>query len=253
MEKTQKNKLGMNRTGKDTSPLLSKAMLKGTEELTLPLCPPGNSQKLAENRTETMKEWGAVGSVPPPASLKGAVKMGVEMLKGNNMTFLIDKLSERLAFEKTGVRLYEALISKFQANSEVLSQYVSFEKLVEIKNEEFEHFRVLSETIGKLGADSTAMTPSADVTALASTGIVKVLGEPRINFIQSLNAILVAELADNDSWKLLIEITSQFGLSDISSKFEECYRDEQNHLVTVQEWIKQLNPIEGDVQKKEVA
>ena len=39
----------------------------------------------------------------------------LQALKGGPPTQFLDKLGERLAFERTGVRLYEALISKHEA------------------------------------------------------------------------------------------------------------------------------------------
>jgi hypothetical protein len=48
--------------------------------------------------------------VPPPTSMKGMAKSALQALKGEKATVLIDKLAERLAFERTGTRLYETLI-----------------------------------------------------------------------------------------------------------------------------------------------
>jgi len=243
-------KLGMNRTGKDTAPLLSKEMLEGTEELTVALYPEGDDQAIAENRIRYMRESDPVGSVPVPASVKGVLKSGVQMLKGKDPTLLFDKLGERLAFERTGVRLYEALISKFRADSSALSHIVTLERLDEIREEELKHFHKLSDVMLKLGADPTAVTPAADVTAVASTGIIQVLGDPRINFIQSLDAILVAELSDNDSWDLLIQLTDQQGFEEINAEFKQAYQEEQEHLETIRSWIQQFRLGKVQAEKK---
>jgi hypothetical protein len=53
--------------------------------------------------------------VPPPTSMKGMAKSALQALKGEKATVLIDKLAERLAFERTGTRPYETLIQKAQA------------------------------------------------------------------------------------------------------------------------------------------
>ena len=51
--------------------------------------------------------------MPPPTSLKGVAKTAVDMLKGSKPTVFIDKLGERAAFERTGTRLYQGALAKF--------------------------------------------------------------------------------------------------------------------------------------------
>jgi hypothetical protein len=240
MKTDAQKKFGMNRTGKDVAPILSKAMINGTEELTLPRCPDGNQDFIADNRIEMMNKAPTVGSIPLPATFKGIVKTGLKMLENSHPEVLVDKMGERLAFERTGVRLYEALISKYKANEAEYASVVSLDRLQELHDEEYQHFLLLQETMKDLGADPTAMTPSANIAAVASMGVVQAVSDPRINFIQSLDAILIAELADHDCWKLLIELTSRAGLDEISEKFEACYQDEQEHLATVREWVTQF-------------
>jgi len=251
MKVDPRKKFGMNRTGKNTSPLLSKVMVSELEELTN--SPPGDSSEIARNRVSMMKDSDGLGSIPVPTTFKGLLKTGVQMLENNHPEVLIDKLGERLAIERTGERIYEGLISKFQADESRVSNVVSLERLQEIHNEERQHFLLPAETIENMGADPTAITPSADVAAMTSMGIVKVLSDPRINFIQSLDAVLVAELSDNDCWKHLIALTTQAGLSDIAAKFEECYKNEQEHLETIRRWVAQFGLRTEPQSQQEVA
>lgn len=53
--------------------------------------------------------------------------------------FFLDKLSERLAFERTGVRLYEALLNKCQTLGES-APGPTLEDIEHIGSEELEHF-----------------------------------------------------------------------------------------------------------------
>ena len=53
--------------------------------------------------------------MPVPGNLKGAAKAAVKALKGEKAAVFLDKLGERLAFERTGVRLYEAVLAKVPA------------------------------------------------------------------------------------------------------------------------------------------
>ena len=56
-----------------------------------------------------------IGTDAAAATLKGAVKTAGEHAQGRRSpTVFLDKLGERLAFERTGTRLYEPLIAKFE-------------------------------------------------------------------------------------------------------------------------------------------
>src|SRR5690606_18923370 len=104
---------GMNRTGSKMSPAGTQAMLDAVSELTPPQ--PIDTAAMEAERITYIHEADAVGSMPPPPSAKGAVKMGVAKLKGGHPTILMDKLGERIAFERGGTRLYDALIAKYSA------------------------------------------------------------------------------------------------------------------------------------------
>ena len=60
---------------------------------------------------------------------------------------------------------------------------------------EYEHADVLSGAIKNLGGDPTALTPAANLAMNISAGVPQVLSDPRTNLLQSLEAIVVAELA----------------------------------------------------------
>ena len=102
--------VGMNRTGIKTSPIDSKDIIQEAARATP--SSPGDGQGILDVRKQYAREAAeGLGSVPPPSSLKGMAKTAVDMLKGGKPTVFIDKLGERLAFERTGVRLYEGALS----------------------------------------------------------------------------------------------------------------------------------------------
>jgi rubrerythrin len=158
------------------------------------------------------------------------------MLKGSKPTVLIDKIGERLAFERTGTRLYESALGKYDAFGS-WEGGPTREGLERILNDEFSHFALLTEVMVKLGADPTAVTPCADLAAVMSKGIPDVLADPRINLRQSLEALLVAELTDNASWELLIELARGAGHTDIADRFQHALDAEAQHLVMVKGWL----------------
>jgi len=87
------------------------------------------------------------------------------------MAAFLDKLSERLAFERTGVRLYEALLNKCQTLGES-APGSTLEDIEHIGSEELEHFLLINNVIEEIGGDPTVQSPSADVVGVASMGIM---------------------------------------------------------------------------------
>ena len=136
-------------------------------------------------RSTCAREAEPIGTVPPPASLKGAAKTVLKALQGEKASVFIDKLGERLAFERIGARLYEVVLIKAEAYP-TWPGGPSREELLEIQRDELSHFGLLQSCIEKLGADPTAMTPSADIAANLSKGIPQVLADPRTDLRQCL-------------------------------------------------------------------
>jgi rubrerythrin len=226
--------LGRNRTGIATSPKLTKEMLAGTKEFVASAAL--NEDIIAKVREDYAREAEPLGSLPPPATLEGAAKMVLRGVKGLRLTQLMDKLGERLAFERTGVRLYGALISKFDV-SPAFSGGPTREQLEDIMDEEYAHFCLLSDTITKLGGDPTVLTPSADLHATMTAGVMAVMVDPRTSFAQCLEAALIAELADNAAWEVLSALASQHGEDDLASRFEAAREEEVVHLENVKTWL----------------
>jgi rubrerythrin len=234
MEKT--TVLGKNRTGIDMSPIDAKEMTALAK-----VTPPssnGDEQAIAEMRSQYIREAEVIGSIPPPGTLKGMASTAMEKLTGKNPEAFIDKLGCRLAFERAGVRLYDALITKCLASSN--GSIVPIERLHEFRNEELEHFKLVERALRSIGADPTAQTPSADVDGMASIGLVQVLTDPRTSVAHCLEAILIAELADNDAWQLLIALTEKMGMDDMVRDFQHALREEDEHLAHIRQWFKQM-------------
>jgi rubrerythrin len=177
-----------------------------------------------------------LGTMPPPASMREVGTTAVEMLKGNKAAVFVDKLGDRMAFERTGSRLYQGLIARFES-SLTWEGGPSLEMLEEIRRDELSHFAMLRETVLELGSDPTVVTPSADVCAVASMGLIQVVNDPRIKLSDALHAILVAELVDNEGWSLLIELADELGHEGLSERFAAAQSAEESHLQTVRSWI----------------
>lgn len=228
--------VGLNRTGIAVSPVQSKQMIDGAEKLTPKGPPPSKDGEAIRMRIQEAREAPPIGTVPPPGSLKQVATTAKQMLKGNKATVLVDKLAERLAFERTGVRLYDMVLVKLAAKGS-WEGGPTHEELKAIRDDELEHFLMLKETIEELGADPTAMTPSADVIALASEGVVKVANDPRMTVSQTLEAILTAELVDNEGWDMLIALADTVGQTRYVERFRAAREAEARHLDNVRRWL----------------
>lgn len=228
------SQIGMNRTGAAISPDLTARMVEGTSEF--PPATSGDEGEIAGVRQEYVKDAEPLGTVPPPPTLKGMVKTAATGALGRHPTLFIDKLSERLAYERSGVRLYEALISKFDTQG-------GFEggperaQLEEMMMEEYQHFRLLVDAVNKVGGDPTVMSPSADVQATIANGPLTVIVDARTSFNQCLEALLVVELGDNACWEALVELAQKMGEKELAAQFEQARIQEDEHLLRVTSWI----------------
>ena len=210
----------MNQSGMLTAEDGGEKMLENIE-LTKP--PRGDERDLAKMRLEFARESDPVGSIPEPTP------PGIAAV-------LMDKLGERLAFERSGTRLYDALMVKCAADE---SCGVPAKELRHIRDEEATHFAVVGAAIQTLGGDPTAQTPSADVAGVEGMGLMQVLTDPKTTVAQALHAILVAEMTDNAAWDELIELTGQVGNDDLVARFSKARDSEQEHLEKVKGWYKQ--------------
>jgi len=226
--------VGINRTGTAAAPDRTQAMLAGVQEFLS--TSQGSAYDVAQMRVAYAQEAEPVGSVPLPPTLTGKIQTAVQAITGDHPVLFMDKLGERLAFERTGTRLYEGLVSKYDAYGG-FSGGPSREDLDHIRQEEFRHFTLLQAAIEQLGGDPTAVTPSADVHATASHGIMQVIMDPRTTLLQSLEAILVVELADNACWESLTELAQGAGQDDLARQFREARATEEEHLQKVHTWI----------------
>ena len=244
MNPSQTEHVGMNRTGIQMSPIDSKAMqdvdpaLAGDQ---------GDESALAELRNAYILDADSLGSVPLPGTISGAVNMGVSMLKGDSPQILLDKLGERLAFERTGARLYDALITKCEAMLEG-DISMTIEDLEQIRADEARHFLLISDAIESLGGDPTSQTPSADLAGVESMGLVQVLNDPRTSIAQSLHAIVTAELSDKAGWETLVALADEHELTEMVNDFTAALNEEREHLALVQTWYEEaIGLTYGDV------
>lgn len=213
---------GDNHTGITLNPQGANAMLEGTAEFGP--TSGGDADLLAQNRIRVAK------LSDPVATMPASPGVDVEMLP------LLDKLGARLQFERTGVRLYDALISKLDAYG-TYPGGPTRDDLAHIRGEELRHFQLVQKLIVGIGGDPTVVTPCANLQATASKGICDVLLDPRTTLIECLDAIMVAELADHASWEMLVAAAQLAKEEALVVALREGARTEAEHLVKVRGWL----------------
>jgi hypothetical protein len=228
--------LGMNRTGMQMSPLDGSAMQSAVPppEDTLT----GDDSAVSAMRNIYITDADPIGSVPLPATVTGAATTSMSMVAGNLPQIFLDKLGERLAFERTGTRMYDALITKFEAMDEGTTS-LELRNLQKLRADEARHFATVADAIETMGGDPTAQTPCADLAGVESQGLIQVLTDPRTTLAQSLHAILVAELSDNAGWEMLIALADQNNQPALSAEFAVALSEERDHLKLVQQWYQE--------------
>jgi rubrerythrin len=210
-----------NRTGVAAAPDRASRMTTAVEEF--PPTSAGNGLAIGAVRVQYARE--AAETEAAPRSALAA-----------NIRLLLVKLGERLAFERTGTRLYEALLSKHEAYG-AFEGGPTREDITHILSEELQHFHMLADVIKSLGGDPTQLTPSAHVQLTASQGVGQVLVDPRTSLMQSLEAIMMAELADNECWETLTGLARLAGHEELAQRCEEAVLSEQEHLKKVRSWL----------------
>jgi bacterioferritin (cytochrome b1) len=235
--------LGRNRTGMQMSPLQSEMLeeVPGLEQETTrsraeEIQP--ESMLLAGLRREYIDEADALGSIPPATTIKGAFKSGLGAVTGHRMQVLIDKIAERLAYERGGTRLYDAAIVKMIAVAD--GTPVNIERVKQIRNQEAEHADLLREALIMLGADPTAQTPCADLVGVQTMGLMQSVSDPRTSVAQTLSSLLAAELIDVASWEMLARLALSCGQKPLAQHFSQALEQEESHLETISRWYESL-------------
>jgi hypothetical protein len=203
------------------------------------------------------QQFGLTGAVlPSPATdaMDGGAEVAVPASAAafGPPAVLLDKLGERMVFERAGTRLYDALILKYRAAQRVSADALPpargviaggalletpIETLERLRAEELDHFTLSCRAIVRLGGDPTAHAPDAEVTARTCSGFVRVLEDPGTTLAQCLNAMVAIELADNVGWELLARLSDEAGRSDLTREFLAALLQEEEHLSIVKGWL----------------
>jgi rubrerythrin len=173
----------------------------------------------------------------------------MEKMAAKNSARIIDLLAERLAFERSGVRLYDQILDRMrEAPDENITGML--ETMQKHRGEEKEHEEWLEECIRKLGGDPNAETEHSRLVKQESKGVEEVV-EKDTMLPHLFHALLVAELADNAGWDLLHSLAGELGDSAAKKEFGKRLREEAEHLLFVRKVVQKfaLSETTGQPQK----
>ncbi len=152
---------------------------------------------------------------------------------------VIDVLSERLAFERAGVKLYDRVIEVLKASGRDDVDRI-LPEMQKHRDEEKEHEEWLEAQIRALGGDAHSETERSKLVTRESKGIEEVvMSDAELPHL--LHALLAAELVDNAGWDLLAQIADEAGDHSAKREFKKRLHEEEDHLLLVRKAVEQLS------------
>jgi bacterioferritin (cytochrome b1) len=162
----------------------------------------------------------------------------MDKLAQKNKEKVIDVLAERLQFERSGVKLYDAIIAKMKASQQPAFTSI-LDEMQEHRDQEKEHEEWLEECIRQLGGDDKKLTELAKLVTRESKGIEEVImSDAEIPHL--LHALLAAELVDNAGWDLLVQLADEAGDAKAKREFKKRLHEEEEHLILMRDAMKRL-------------
>jgi bacterioferritin (cytochrome b1) len=149
-------------------------------------------------------------------------------LAQHNRDKLVDILSERLAFERAGVKLYDTVLMKMRDMKDPVARRL-FAPLEDFRTHEKEHEEWLEEQLRALGATAHETTDLSDLVQRESIGLERVVKGDH-DVVHLIHALLTAELVDNAGWELLLELADEADDDVARREFRKRLHEEEEHL-----------------------
>ena len=150
---------------------------------------------------------------------KGQTPLGEEWLK--------DFLSEMLAVEKGGVKLYEKALSELEHPE--LEQ-----KLTDFLRQTERHVELCTEMLEAAAGDSNYQSPGAEAADHKAEGLLSTQVPPELTDLNNIENLVLAETKDHWDWEMLASVAPKIGdpeLKRMASKaIREVRKQEQAHL-----------------------
>ena len=167
----------------------------------------------------------------------------MQKLARDNAAMVLDALTARMRFERTGVKLYDEVIRKIERSAQPRYHAV-LDTLRKHRDEEREHEVWLEGQIRALGGYPEQETTLSKLEAQESTGIASVILDGHNEILHLLHALLAAEAADNAGWDLLVQLADDAGDTIAKMQLAKRLAEEVKHLAYLREVIHAAAEIE---------
>lgn len=150
-------------------------------------------------------------------------------LEEANRQKVIDVLTERLAFERAGVQLYDSIIAKMEEAPDGEIKKMMPEMQAHREHER-QHQAWLEGKIRALGGDPDRDTEYSRLVKRESQGIEDVILDGDGSIPHLFHALLSAELTDNAGWEMLVDLAAEAGDEEARAVFNRYLNEEEDHL-----------------------
>jgi rubrerythrin len=144
-----------------------------------------------------------------------------------NPQWLKDFLSEMLAVEKGGVKLYERALSDLQHSEHE-------DKLNEFLRQTERHVELCTDMLQAAGGDSEYMSPGAQAAEHKAEGLISTEVPPQMMDLNNIENLVLAETKDQWNWETLDSISSKIEDDELKrmaiKAVREVRKQEKSHL-----------------------
>jgi hypothetical protein len=144
-----------------------------------------------------------------------------------NPEWLKDFLSEMLAVEMGGVKLYERALSDLEHSEHE-------EKLTEFLRQTERHVELCTDLLNAAGGDPGYKSPGAHAAEQKAEGLINTEVPPPMMDLNNIENLVLAETKDQWNWDLLDSISSKIGNAELKriavKAIREVRKQEQSHL-----------------------
>src|SRR3984957_8057685 len=141
--------------------------------------------------------------------------------------WLRDFLSEMLAVEKGGVKLYERALSDLE-HSELE------DKLTEFLKQTHRHVELCTSMLEAVGADAEFQSPGAQAAEHKAEGLITAEVPPEMQDLNNIENLVLAETKDHWNWETLASIAPKIGDPELkraaTKAISEVRRQEKTHV-----------------------
>jgi hypothetical protein len=160
-------------------------------------------------------------------------------LAEKNPQQVVDLLCERLAFERSTVKLYDRILEALGGAPDASMRDLRA-TMAKHRQEEDEIASWLEGRIRELGGGEGADTDLARLATREARGIEEVAANDAADLTHLLHALLAVEGVDVAGWDLLVELADAAGDARAKRELERCQRREAEHLAFARRAIERL-------------